>query len=185
MQRVDVPQPGIGFAPAILLVSLASGSAVAQEDAGIIGVVTDESGAVLPGVTITVRSPSLQMSSMTAVSDARGEFRITPLPIGTYVVEYTLSGFQGVKREAVRLTVGFTAKVDAQLKVGSLEETITVSAASPVVDVKSTTTTTQLTRETIELLPSSRNGIVSILGQAPGVRTLRDVVVSTLNQLIT
>ena len=117
MQRVDVPRPGIVFATAILLVSLASGSAVAQEDAGIIGVVTDESGAVLPGVTITVRSPSLQISSMTAVSDARGEFRITPLPIGTYVVEYTLSGFQGVKREAVRLTVGFTAKVDAQLKV--------------------------------------------------------------------
>jgi hypothetical protein len=185
MQRVDVPRLGIAFAAAILLVTLTAGSAVAQEDAGIIGVVTDESGAVLPGVTITITGPSLQVPSMTAVSDARGEFRITPLPIGTYVVEYTLTGFQGVKREAVRLTVGFTAKVDAQLKIGSVEETITVSAASPVVDVKSTTTTTQLTRETIELLPSSRNGIVSILGQAPGVRTLRDVGGSTLNQVPT
>ena len=185
MQRVDVPRLGIAFAAAILLVTLTAGSAVAQEDAGIIGVVTDESGAVLPGVTITITGPSLQVPSMTAVSDARGEFRITPLPIGTYVVEYTLTGFQGVKREAVRLTVGFTAKVDAQLKIGSVEETITVSAASPVVDVKSTTTTTQLTRETIELLPSSRNGIVSILAQAPGVRTLRDVGGSTLNQVPT
>jgi Carboxypeptidase regulatory-like domain len=59
-------------------------------------VVTDESGAVLPGVTVTVTSPSLQVPSMTSVTDAKGEFRITPLPIGTYMVEYSLSGFQGV-----------------------------------------------------------------------------------------
>src|SRR5215813_783814 len=86
--------------------------AFAQEDAGIIGVVTDESGAVLPGVTVTATSPALQVPSMASVTDAKGEFRITPLPIGTYTVEYSLSGFQGVKREGVRLTVGFTAKVD-------------------------------------------------------------------------
>ena len=82
MQRVDVPRLRIAIATAILLVTLTSGSAIAQEDAGLIGVVTDESGAVLPGVTVTVRSPSLQVPSMTAVSDTRGEFRITPLPIG-------------------------------------------------------------------------------------------------------
>ena len=107
------------------------------------GQVTDESGAVLPGVTITVTSPALQVPSVSAVTDPKGEFRITPLPIGTYSVEYGLAGFQGVKREGIRLTVGFTAKVDAQLKVGSLEETITVSGASPVVDTHSTTTTPQ------------------------------------------
>ena len=185
MQRVDIPHLRIALATVVLLGTLASGSAFAQQDAGIVGTVTDESGALLPGVTITVTSPSLQVPSVTAVTDAKGEYRITPLPIGTYSVEYALSGFQGVKREDVRLTVGFTAKIDLQLKVGSLEETITVSGASPVVDTHSTTTTTQLTRETIELLPSSRNGVVSLLSQAPGVRTLRDVGGSSLNTVPT
>src|SRR5262250_858244 len=122
--------------------------AFAQQDAGIIGVVTDESGAVLPGVTVTVTGPALQVPSMSDVTDAKGEFRITPLPIGTYTVEYMLQGFSGVKREGIRLTVGFTAKLDAQLKVGALEETITVSGQSPVVDTQSTAATTQFTRET-------------------------------------
>jgi carboxypeptidase family protein len=159
--------------------------AFAQQDAGIIGVVTDESGAVLPGVTVTVTGPALQVPSMSDVSDAKGEFRITPLPIGTFNVEYTLQGFSSVKREGIRLTVGFTAKVDAQMKVGALEETITVSGQSPVVDTQSTAATTQFTRETIELIPTSRNGIVSLLAQAPGVRTLRDVGGSSLNQVPT
>src|SRR4029077_5250844 len=76
-------------------------------------------------------------------------------------------------------------KIDVQLKIGALEETITVSGATPVVDTHSTTTTTQLTKETIELLPSSRNGVVSILKQAPGVRTLQDVGGRQLNQVPT
>ena len=159
--------------------------AFAQQDAGIIGVVTDESGAVLPGVTVTVTGPALQVPSMSDVTDARGEFRITPLPIGIFNVEYSLQGFSSVKREGIRLTVGFTAKVDAQMKVGALEETITVSGQSPVVDTQSTAATTQFTRETIELIPTSRNGIVSLLAQAPGVRTLRDVGGSSLNQVPT
>src|SRR5262245_12901118 len=159
--------------------------AFAQQDAGIIGVVTDESGAVLPGVTVTVTGPALQVPSMSDVTDARGEFRITPLPIGIFNVEYTLQGFSSVKREGIRLTVGFTAKVDVQMKVGALEETITVSGQSPVVDTQSTAATTQFTRETIELIPTSRNGIVSLLAQAPGVRTLRDVGGSSLNQVPT
>src|SRR5436853_7902604 len=95
-----------------------------QQDAGIVGSVRDESGAVLPGVTVTVTGPALQVPSVAGVSDARGEYRIAPLPIGTFTVEYSLSGFQSVRREGIRLTVGFTAKVDVALKVGSLEETI-------------------------------------------------------------
>jgi len=157
----------------------------AQQNAGIIGQIKDESGAVLPGVSVTATSPALQVPSVTAVSDATGEYRLTPLPIGTYTVEYTLSGFQTVKHEGVRLTVGFTARLDVGLKVGSLQESITVSGASPVVDTTSTSATTQFTRETIELIPTSRNGIVSLLAQAPGVRTLRDVGGSSLNQVPT
>jgi hypothetical protein len=173
---------------AALLVALllfADGSVSAQQDAGIIGQVTDESGAVLPGVTVTATSPALQVSSVTGVTDERGEYRLTPLPIGIYAIEYALSGFQTLRHEGVRLTVGFTARLDIPLKVGALEETITVSGAAPVVDVSSTTATTQFTRETLEALPTSRNGVVSVLAQAPGVRGLRDVGGSSLNQVPT
>src|SRR5438309_7824781 len=156
-----------------------------QQDAGIVGSVRDGSGAVLPGVTVTVTGPALQVPSVVAVTDHRGDYRITPLPIGTYTIQYTLQGFEVARHEGVRLTVGFAAKIDVAMKVGALEETVTVSGSSPVVDTRSTTATTQLTRETIELLPTSRNGIVSILAQAPGVRTLRDVGGSSLNQVPT
>jgi hypothetical protein len=184
-QRFDPSRSPISCAAILCLMMFAGSVITGQEAAGIIGQVTDESGAVLPGVTVTVTGPALQIPSVVAVSDQRGEYRLVPLPIGTYTVEYTLPGFQTVRREGIRLTVGFTAKIDIGLKVGSLAETITVSGATPVVDVRSTTATTQLTRETIELLPSSRNGIVSILAQAPGVRTLRDIGGSSLNTVPT
>src|SRR5262245_2613269 len=86
-------------------------------DAPIFGQVADESGAVLPGVTVTVTSPALQVQQMTAVTDDRGEYRITPLPLGTYTVEYTLQGFQPQRREGIRLTSGFVARLDTQLKL--------------------------------------------------------------------
>src|SRR6478735_8535998 len=157
----------------------------AAQDASITGRVADESGAVMPGVTVTATSPALQVPSVVAVTDEKGEYRLTPLPIGTYQIDYGLSGFQTIRRDGIRLTVGFSARIDVQLKVGSLEETITVSGASPVVDTKSMAATTQFTRETIELLPTSRNGVVSLLAQAPGVRTLRDVGGSSLNTVPT
>jgi hypothetical protein len=164
-----------GRAAILLFVALLARSAAAQESAGIVGQVSDESGALLPGVTVTVTGPALQVPSMVGVTDERGEYRITPLPIGTYSVEYTLSGFQGIRREGVRLTVGFTARVDIVLKVGAISETITVSGLTPVVDVSATTATSHFTRETLEALPTSRVGITSILAQAPGVRGVRDV----------
>src|SRR6476620_4058614 len=167
------------------LLFLSASVMAAAQDANITGRVTDESGSVMPGVTVTATSPVLQVPSVVAVTDERGDYRITPLPIGTYTIEYSLQGFQSIRREGIRLTVGFSARIDIQLAVGSLEETITVSGAAPVVDTKSTAATTQFTRETIELLPTSRNGIVSLLAQAPGVRTLRDVGGSSLNQVPT
>jgi hypothetical protein len=168
-----------------LSVVLTIAPAAAQQDAGIIGQVTDESGAVLPGVTVTATGPALQVPSVVAVTGERGEYRLSPLPIGTYTIDYTLSGFQTIRNEGVRLTVGFTARIDVALKLGTLAETITVSGVAPVVDTRSTTATTQFTRESIELLPTSRNGIVSLLAQAPGVRTLRDVGGSSINQVPT
>lgn len=136
----------------------------------IIGQVADESGAVLPGVTVTATSPALQVPSVISVTGPEGDYRLTPLPIGTYSVEYELAGFQKVRQEEIRVTSGFVARMDIKLKLGRLEETITVSGESPVVDVTSTTTTTRFNSETLEVLPTNRNGINSLLVQAPGAR---------------
>jgi hypothetical protein len=141
----------------------------------IIGVVADESGAVLPGVTVTATSPSLQVGEVTAVTGASGEYRLSTLPLGIYEVRYNLEGFQTLKREDVRLTAGFTAKIDVVLKLGSVQESITVSGASPLVDVASATTQTALTRETLELIPTSRNGVQALMAQAPATRSNVDV----------
>ena len=143
--------------------------------ASIIGQVRDESGAIMPGVTVTATSPALQTGSQSSVSDERGEYRITPLPIGTYSVVYELSGFQTHRNDNIRLTVGFTARLDVVMKVGSLQESVTVSGQSPVVDVSSTNAATQFTQEMLETLPTSRNGLTSLLAQAPGARSQWDV----------
>jgi carboxypeptidase family protein len=105
------------------------------QDAGIAGVVRDASGAVLPGVTVTAASPVLIEQQRTAVSDSEGRYAITQLRPGVYRVTFTLTGFSTVVREGVNLTAGFTANGTAELRVGGIEETITVTGASPVVDV--------------------------------------------------
>src|SRR5262249_41729174 len=102
-----------------------------QQGASIVGQVTDESGAVVPGVTVNVSSPALQQQ-MTEVTDAAGEYRVTPLPVGSYTVVYSLTGFSTVRREGVVLTIGFVAKLDVRLKLSTVEEAITVTGASPI-----------------------------------------------------
>src|SRR5262245_29227320 len=144
------------------------------QEAMIFGQVTDESGAVLPGVTVTVASPALQLPQVVAVTDARGEYRVTPLPLGTYTVDYTLPGFQTLHREGIRLTSGFAAKIDIQLKIGAVAESITVSGESPLVDVKSTSAGTQVTREALASTPTTRNGLNSLLTLSAGSRPALD-----------
>lgn len=143
--------------------------------ASIIGRVTDDGGGVLPGVTVTATSPALQVPSVASVTDNQGEYRLAPLPIGVYEVSYHLEGFQSVRREGIRLTVGFAAKVDIVLAVGGIQETVTVSGQAPLVDVTSTTTSAQFTREQLEILPTSRNSILALMAQAPGVRSTLEV----------
>jgi hypothetical protein len=154
----------------------------AQTTGSIVGRVTDESGAVLPGVTVTAKSPALQVQQVSDVSDGQGDYRLTPLPIGTYEVAYTLSGFQTARRDSVRLTGGFVARVDVVLKVGALAESVTVSA-TPTIDVASTGSVTVLTKETLEVVPSSRAGIITLMNQSPSVRSQNDVGGSQANQL--
>src|SRR5262245_55943418 len=100
----------------------------AQQASGIVGVVRDTSGAVLPGVTVEAASPALIEKVRTAVSDSEGRYNIVDLRPGTYAVRFTLPGFATLKRDGFELTAGFTATLNADLRVGALEETITVSS---------------------------------------------------------
>jgi len=138
------------------LLALLPAAASAQTSA-IAGVVKDTSGAVLPGVTVEASSPALIEKVRSAVSDSSGQYKIGSLRTGTYTVTFTLPGFSVVKRENVELTSDFTASINADLKVGALEETITVSAESPVVDTQSITTRTVMTREVMDAIPTGRN----------------------------
>jgi hypothetical protein len=142
--------------------------------ASIIGQVTDQSGAVLPGVTVTATGPALLVPQVTGVTNELGEYRLSPLPIGVYELAFELSGFQSAHRQEIRLTVGFTAKIDVQLGVGTLAETLTVSGEAPVVDVTSTGGML-LTNDLLNLSATSRNSVMSLLTLAPGVRSFLDV----------
>src|SRR3954468_14909680 len=131
----------------LLAVLMWATAAAAQNSGSIIGVITDSSGAVLPGVTVTATGPALQVPSIIGVTDVKGEYRLTPLPPGTYTVAFELSGFQSVKRQNVRLTLGFTATLDQALGVGTVEESVTVTGSSPVVDVKNPATAVDMSKE--------------------------------------
>src|SRR5678816_2760398 len=106
--------------------------------ASVTGVVRDSSGAVLPGVTVEVTSPALIEKVRSVVTDATGQYRVENLRPGTYGVTATLPGFNTFKREGIELTGTFTASVNAEMRVGTVEETITVTGETPVVDVQST-----------------------------------------------
>jgi len=99
-------------------------------DAGIAGVAKDATGGVLPGVTVEASSPALIEKSRVVVTDGQGQYKIVDLRPGTYAVTFTLSGFSAVRREGIELTAAFTATVNAELRVGSLEETITVAGGT-------------------------------------------------------
>ena len=123
----------------------------------IAGTVRDNSGAVLPGVSVEAASPALIEKVRTAVTDGAGQYKIVDLRTGTYVVTFSLPGFARVERQGIELTTDFTANVNAELKVGGIEETITVSGASPLVDVQSVSTQRVITRDVIDALPTGHN----------------------------
>ena len=153
----------------IVLVLIAA-LAHAQVGTGTIeGRVTDESGATIPGVTVTISSPALQLRQLVEVTEADGQFQFLDIPIGVYRVQYTLLGFSTVVREDIRLNAGFVARLDQTMKVGALEETLTVSGQSPVVDLSTTAGITNFTKETLQKVPNTRS-MWQVLAMAPGVR---------------
>jgi len=125
--------------------------------ASLTGVVRDTSAGVLPGVTVEAASPALIEKVRTAVTDNGGQYRIENLRPGTYTVTFTLPGFAIVKREGITLTGSFTATVNADLRVGGLEETITVTGEAPIVDVQNTTKQRVMTHEVIDAIPTGRS----------------------------
>jgi hypothetical protein len=141
-----------------LALSLPS-AAGAQVLGTVAGNVKDASGAVLPGVTVEASSPALIEKTRTAVTDGSGQYRIVNLPPGTYTVTFTLPGFSTVKRDALQVSVNFTSTVDAEMKVGSVEETITVTGESPIVDIQSAASARSVTSETFKELPSGGSWI--------------------------
>jgi hypothetical protein len=143
--------------------------ASAQQASGIAGVVRDTSGAVLPGVTVEASSPALLEKVRSVVSDAEGRYSIVDLRPGAYTVSFTLTGFSSLKREGIALTAGFTATVNADLKVGTLEETITVTGASPLVDTQNTRQQQVVSREVLAALPTSTVTLSNIGAITPGM----------------
>jgi len=159
----------------LALIVLTAGTAFSQtvsETTGAInGRVADSTGAVLPGVTVTISSPAMQ-GIRTAVTADDGTYRFPAVPPGEYKIQYELSGFSTISREGIRVGLGFTATVNAEMKVASLTETVTVSGESPVVDISSTKTATNFDAKELASLPSARD-FWSILAATPAIQMQR------------
>lgn len=144
----------------------------AHAQSAIAGVVRDTSGAVMPGVTVDASSPALIEKVRSVATDDQGQYRVIDLRPGTYSVTFSLPGFSTVKRDGIELEADFTATVNAEMKVGELNETITVSGQAPVVDVQSTQRREVLSRELLQTLPAVRTFSTNTI---PAVRMNDDV----------
>jgi hypothetical protein len=156
----------------MLVIASAATSISAQQTGTLSGVVRDAQSAVLPGVTVSVSSPSLIGGARTTVTGETGNYQFTALPPGEYTVTYDLSGFTTLKRDSVVVQVARVTRLDVELAVGALQETVTVSGESPVVDTSSTVTQTNITKELYDAIPTGRNPWV-MAGLVPGVITGR------------
>src|SRR6188768_681651 len=150
----------------LLVVLLLPASVFAQ--ASLTGTVRDASGGVLPGVTVEAASPALIEKVRTAVTDDTGQYRIVDLRPGTYALTFTLPGFNTVKREGIELLGSSTLTIPIDMRVGGLEETITVTGESPVVDVQNARREVVLNNDTIQTIPATR-AAGALLNATPGV----------------
>ena len=156
-----------------ILVSVLGGalSAGAQVLPGtMIGVVSDTSGGILPGATVTLTSQALPGGPVAAVTNAQGEYRVTGLPPGTYTLAITLSGFSAYKEDGLRVTVGGTTERNVRLPLATVQENITVSSAAPLIDTRQTGIGAQLSADAVETLPNKRfTAAASFMTDMPGV----------------
>src|SRR5262245_23227425 len=153
----------------------AAGPAFAQRTTGeIIGQTIDESGAVMPGVTITLRGAAIQ-GAQTVVTSSTGTYRFPVLPPATYDLDYVLSGFTNVKRDGIPVAVGSTVELNITLKLATLQETVTITGQSPVVDVTTSQVSTSYNKEWVQNAPVRRFSYFDLINSAPGVSQTSNV----------
>jgi len=166
----------------LLLVVAVAAPAAAQRTTGeIFGKVVDESGNILPGVTVTLRGAGVA-GAPTAVTSETGTYRFPVLPPGTYSLEYTLPGFATLRREAIPVDVGATVELDASMKIGAIEEAVTVTGESPVVNLSSSQVSTAYNHEWVMNAPVRRFSYFDLINSAPGVSATSNVGQSTAAQ---
>ena len=163
-------------------IALSAGSAEAQAIGQIFGKVTDPSGGILPGVTVTVSGPALQRP-LTAVTTESGGYQFPSVPIGTFTVTFELASFKKAVRPNVVIQTGFAAQIDQKLELGQMSEELTVTAVTPVVDTKKTTTGSTFTKEIFENIPTARDPW-QIIGMTPGVQAGLNVGGSSSGQQV-
>ena len=145
--------------------------------ASITGIVKDTSGAVLPGVTVEASSPALIEKVRTTVTNTEGQYQIVELRPGTYTVGFSLPGFSQFRREGLELSSNFTATVNVELTVGGIEESITVSGESPLVDARNVTQQKTVTNEVLDAVPTAKTmiALASLMPAATAAPAAQDV----------
>jgi hypothetical protein len=153
-----------------VLMAPAGVRAQGSAQASIAGAVKDTSGAFLPGVTVEAASLVLIEKTRSVVTDGTGQYKIVDLRPGTYTVTFTLQGFSPVRREGIELAGSFTATVNAELRVGSVSETITVTGESPTVDVQGVSSQRVIEKDVLDAVPTGRS-LFNVAVLVPGVNT--------------
>src|SRR5258708_37198373 len=161
------------FLPILVAASLVARTASAQSTpAGSAnGTVTDVSGAVLPGVAVTISGPAL-LGKQQSITNEKGQYRFPLLPPGDYQIVYELSGFATIERQGIRVGIGFNAEVNVKMEVASLKESVTVSGQSPVIDTQNTNVQNNFTADMMAAIPNARD-IWSLIAEAPGMTVTR------------
>jgi hypothetical protein len=153
---------------AAVVACLVGVNAAAQQATGeIFGRAIDKSGAVLPGTSVTVAGPALLQPRVVTTSET-GTYRVPELPIGTYSVTFDLPGFRSIQRADIRITIGFSAQINAEMELSAVQETVTVTGESPLIDTKATGTKSTFDLETLQNIPSARDPWV-MLERSPGI----------------
>jgi hypothetical protein len=166
MKRVVKLVAAVLVAAFVPIIAAAQGGG-ASSTGTIQGRVTDASGAVLPGVTVTATSPSM-IGAQTQVSNENGNYRFPAVPPGVYALSFELAGFNTVKRESIQIALGFTANVNVELTVATLQETVTVTGNSPVIDTTATRVQQNFKLEQLNSIPNGRD-MWALLAATPGV----------------
>jgi hypothetical protein len=157
--------------PAVLVMTAAITAAQNITSASIDGVITDQSGAALPGVSVTASSPALQVAQITTVSDAQGFYRFIDLPRGTYQLRFEIQGFDPLVRQGLEINAGFAARINVSLQVGSLQETVTVTGATPTIDLSTTRGGQNVSTDLITIALPGLKQMADVIGMTPGLHS--------------